>query len=543
MKLKHFLPIAAAVLCLSCSKQPSVKADYNVVPLPQSVAADTVADAFTLNSKTCIAVMSEDSAMMRNAQLLAEYIGNLTGFSPKIVKDKLPDNAICLETTLANSNPEAYEIDVTKKGIRINGTTAAGNFYGIQTIRKAIPAAGKHDVVFPAAHIADQPRFAYRGTHLDSGRHFFSADSVKTFIDILALHNVNRMHWHLSEDQGWRIEIKSHPRLMTVGSMRDETMVGRNFSKFDGVPHGGYYTQEQLRDIVRYAADRHITIIPEIDLPGHMQAALASYPHLGCTGGPYKVWTQWGVSDEVLCAGNDSVYQFIDAVLNEVADIFPSEYIHVGGDECPKVRWSACPKCQAKIKELGLKKDSHSTAEQKLQTHVMRHASNTLAKRGRKIIGWDEIMEGGLPEGAVVMSWRGVKGGIAAAGMGHDAIMTPCDFMYFDFYQTDDRSTEPLAASWGGPITVEKVYSYEPIPADFTAEQAGHILGVQANLWSEYIPNMRHMQYMALPRLAALSEVQWSKQPKDYKAFTVRMKRLVPHYDASGYNYAKHSLK
>ncbi len=530
------------MLCWSCNSRDIVTANYNVVPLPKTIASDTVAPGFKLNSKTVIAVESSNSAMTRNAELLADYLKTLTGLSLKIVSDTHSSNAIILSDKLQSSNPEAYNVVINKQNITINGASPAGNFYGIQTLRKSIPEAGEHNVMFPAGTISDQPRFAYRGTHLDSGRHFFTADSVKMFIDMIALHNVNRMHWHLTEDQGWRIEIKSRPELITKGSMRSETMVGRDQTKFDGIPHGGYYTQEQLRDIVRYAADRHITIIPEVDMPGHMQSALASYPHLGCTGGPYEVWKNWGVSDEVLCAGNDSVYTFIKDVLTEVTDIFPSEYIHVGGDECPKVRWSACPKCQAKMKELGLKDDEHSTAGQKLQSYFMHFASDFLASKGRKIIGWDEIMEGGLSPGAVVMSWRGVKGGIKAAGMGHDAIMTPCDYMYFDFYQTENRDSEPLAASWGGPVTLEKVYGYEPIPSDFTGEQAAHILGVQANLWSEFIPNMRHMQYMALPRLAALSEVQWSSAPKDYNAFNQRLKRLVRHYDAAGFNYSKHGL-
>ncbi|MDE6331948.1 MAG: family 20 glycosylhydrolase, partial [Muribaculaceae bacterium] len=318
---------------------------------------------------------------------------------------------------------------------------------------------------------------------------------------------------------------------------------GPDNNSFDSIPYGGYYTQEQIRDIVDYASRRHITIVPEIDLPGHMQAALASYPELGCTGGPYEVWQRWGISDDVLCAGNDSIYAFIDDVLDEITELFPSEYIHIGGDECPKVRWEKCPKCQARIRQLGLRDNEHGTAEQQLQSHVMRHATEFLTERGRKVIGWDEILEGGITPDAIVMSWRGTEGGKAAAEAGHDAIMTPSQYLYFDFVQSDDRESEPLGASWGDPVTVELVYSYEPVPENLTPEQAAHIIGVQANLWTEYVPTMRHAQYMELPRLGALAEVQWSNAAKDYPAFLQRLKRLASIYDAEGYNYARHAFE
>ncbi|MDE6529025.1 MAG: family 20 glycosylhydrolase, partial [Muribaculaceae bacterium] len=346
-------------------------------------------------------------------------------------------------------------------------------------------------------------------------------------------------HWHLSDDQGWRIEIGKYPLLTEVGSVRKGTCIGHDFESSDSIPYGGFYTQDEAREIVRYAADRHITVIPEIDLPGHMLAALTAYPELGCTGGPYDLWQRWGVSEELLCAGNDSTYTFIAGVLNEIMDVFPSEYVHVGGDECPKERWEACARCQSAIKRLGLKSDAHSSAEEKLQSHVMAFAGDVLARRGRKMLGWDEMLDGGLPDGAAVMSWRGVEGGIAAARAGHDAVMTPVSHCYFDYYQAADRTGEPEAI--GGYIPLEKVYSFEPVPDVFTAEEGARIKGVQANLWTEYIPTMGQVFYMELPRLAALSEVQWRDAGKrDFADFSRRLPQLMKQYDAWGYDYARH---
>ena len=391
----------------------------------------------------------------------------------------------------------------------------------------------------PAVEIKDQPRFGYRGMRLDVGRHFFSMDEIKTYIDMMALHNINRFHWHLSEDQGWRIEIKKYPKLTEIGSMRKETVIGHNSGKYDGKPYGGFYTQEQAKEIVAYAAERYITVIPEIDLPGHMQAALAAYPELGCTGGPYEVWTQWGVSDNVLCAGNDQTIQFIKDVLAEIVEIFPSEYIHVGGDECPKVKWSTCPKCQARIKALGLKSDNKHTKEERLQSYVIHEAEEFLNSKGRKMIGWDETLEGGLAPNATVMSWRGEAGGIEAAKQHHDVVMTPNTYLYFDYYQSKDTETEPMAI--GGYLPIERVYSYEPMPKSLSPEEQKYIVGVQANLWTEYIPDFKQVQYMVLPRMAALSESQWcAPEKKNYEAFLQRVSRLVNIYAKNGWNYATH---
>ena len=540
MNQKLLTGAIAAMAFLLPSTAMGQTADFNIIPQPQQVIADASAP-FVLNANTVICLQTNSQDMKRNASMLASYIKEATGISPTIGKFVKGSPAIILSIDKTISNAEGYKLNANAKQISIAGASAAGVFYGIQTLRKSLPlCSGKTtQVTIPAVQIADAPRFAYRGTHLDVSRHFVTTDSIRQFIDMLALHNINRFHWHLTDDQGWRIEIKKYPLLTAIGSKRAQTVIGHNSGKYDGKPYSGYYTQKEIREIVKYAADRYITIVPEIDLPGHMQAALAAYPELGCTGGPYKVWEIWGISDDVLCAGNDKTMKFIDDVLKEVVGLFPSKYIHVGGDECPKVRWKDCPKCQARIKALHLEaKDGHS-AEERLQSYVITHATKFLKSLGRNIIGWDEILEGGLAEGATVMSWRGESGGIAAAKQNHDVIMTPNTYLYFDYYQSLDKANEPDAI--GGYLPLERVYSYEPMPKELTADEARHIIGVQANIWTEYMPTFKQMQYMGLPRIAALSEVQWSQpQLKNYTDFSNRLVGLTNIYDRLGYNYAKH---
>lgn len=528
----------AGLLMTACSNQPTTVANYEVVPMPLEINTTQQA-SFLLKSGVTVYYPAGNEKMQRNAEFLASYVKAQTGIELQVQAGEGGKGGIVLQLGLANDNPEAYQLKVDASQVVISSPSEAGVFYGIQTLRKAVDVAEGSNVELPAVEIKDQPRFGYRGMMLDVGRHFFSMDEIKTYIDMMALHNINRFHWHLSEDQGWRIEIKKYPKLTVIGSMRKETVIGHNSGKYDGKPYGGFYTQEQAKEIVAYAAERYITVIPEIDLPGHMQAALAAYPELGCTGGPYEVWTQWGVSDNVLCAGNDQTIQFIKDVLAEIVEIFPSEYIHVGGDECPKVKWSTCPKCQARIKALGLKSDNKHTKEERLQSYVIHEAEEFLNSKGRKMIGWDETLEGGLAPNATVMSWRGEAGGIEAAKQHHDVVMTPNTYLYFDYYQSKDTETEPMAI--GGYLPIERVYSYEPMPKSLSPDEQKYIVGVQANLWTEYIPDFKQVQYMVLPRMAALSESQWcAPEKKNYEAFLQRVSRLVNIYAKNGWNYATH---
>ena len=534
--------LGALFICsalLSCTSPELPTAKYQVVPLPQEIIEEA-GDGFVLDNSTCI-VYSGDAEMKRNAELLAEYIKEKTNLELKVT-DVAAEGAITLAVGEAGENAEGYSLTVDAKGVNITGASPAGVFYGMQTLRKALPITEGGKIELPAVTINDYPRFSYRGAHLDVSRHFFTTDSIKRFVDMLALHNLNRFHWHLTDDQGWRIEIKKYPELTTVAAQRDETVIGKNSPEYDGKHYGPFfYTQEECREIVAYAAERHITVIPEIDLPGHMQAALAAYPEYGCTGGPYEVWKMWGVSDNVLCAGNDATLSFIEDILSEVIEVFPSEYIHIGGDECPKTQWEKCPKCQARIKALGIKGDDKHTAEMYLQSFVINHAEKFLNSKGRQIIGWDEILEGGLAPNATVHSWRGVEGGIEAAKQGHDCIMSPTTFMYFDYYQTKYTDDEPLAI--GGYVPVEKVYSFEPINDTLAVDVQKHIIGVQANLWTEYVPTYSHVEYMELPRMAALCEVQWCKpENKDFNDFKQRLLPLIKLYEKKQYNYAKHIL-
>ena len=529
---------AAGCMLFSCSSEVK-EANYQIIPIPQEIVMGQDG-AFTLANGTKVLYPEGNEKMQKNAQFLADYVKELTG-NTLSVEAGTEGKGIILQVTPNEAQPEGYQLTVSADKVVINGGSEAGVFYGIQTLRKSIPAGQGINVTLPAVEINDAPRFSYRGAMLDVSRHFFTVDEVKSFIDMLALHNINRFHWHLSDDQGWRIEIKCRPLLTEKSSKRKETVIGRNSGKYDGIPHEGFYTQEQIKEIIAYAADQHIIIIPEIDMPGHMQGALHAYPELGCTGGPYEVWTQWGVSDDVLCAGNDEVLKFIEDVLGEVVELFPSEYIHVGGDECPKTRWKECPKCQARIKELGIKGDSKHTAEEYLQSFIINHAEKFLNSKGRQMIGWDETLEGGLAPNATVMSWRGEGGGIEAAKQKHNVIMSPNTYLYFDYYQTKDIDNEPLAI--GGYLPLENVYNYEPMPKSLTPEEQKYIIGVQANLWVEYIATLAHIQYMELPRMAALSEIQWSAaDKKDYENFLSRLPQLTSLYDVKNYNYATHAF-
>lgn len=539
-KLTHMLLAGTLILaCSSCGVETT--ANYQVIPLPQEVALSQESP-FNLNDGTIIAYPEHNELLKRNAEFLAEYISQSTGHTLQTEAlapgSEAPKGAITLGLDPAIGNREGYVLTVKADRVTLNGQTENGVFYGIQTLRKSIPAETKAtSILLPAGSIQDEPRFSYRGMHLDVGRHFFPIEFVKKYIDLLALHNMNTFHWHLTEDQGWRIEIKKYPKLTEIGAWRDRTVIGRNTEEYDNTRYGGFYTQEQAKEIVKYAGERYITVIPEVDLPGHMLAALAAYPEMGCTGGPYEVCPRWGVFEDVLCIGNEKSMQFLEDVMAEIIDIFPSKYIHIGGDEAPRTRWEKCPKCQARIRTEKLKADKNHTAEDRLQSYCMTRIEKLLNSKGRRIIGWDEILEGDVAPNATVMSWRGSAGGIKAAQLGHDVIMTPNDYCYFDYYQSEDTRHEPFAI--GGFVPLEKVYSLNPT-ASLTEEQAKHILGTQANLWTEYIPTSEQVEYMVLPRMAALAEVQWTQlEKKDYTNFTTRLAGLIGLYRRDGLNYRK----
>ena len=537
---KLLLTLAAGIVLCSCgSHDPQIA----IVPYPNHLEAGRGTYRVTDRPVTCDSRTDERTqrAVVGFAARLATVTG---GTNPVTVADEMPASGIRFVTD--ESLPaEGYELNVDGEGIEVRASQFPGFLYALQSLGQLLPAAvygtePAPDAAWevPCVKIADAPRFAYRGMHLDVARHFFSVDEVKRYIDVMAIHKLNTLHWHLTDDQGWRIEIKRYPELTAVGSIRKATVVRKEWGTYDDTPYGGFYTQDEIRDVVEYAADRGVTVIPEIDLPGHMLAALTAYPELGCTGGPYEVWGRWGVADDVLCPGREKTFEFLEGVLTEVMELFPSEYIHIGGDECPKVRWEKCPRCQAKIRQLGLKDDGEHTAEHYLQSYVTDRIGKFLAQHGRRIIGWDEILEGRAPSDAVVMSWRGSEGGIAAAKLGHDVIMTPNSHFYFDYYQSLDTDAEPFGI--GGYIPMEQVYSYDPAFPELTPEQQKHILGVQANLWTEYVLSDEHLEYMLLPRLAALSEVQWClPETKDWNRF-IGSFRMDEIYSQMGYEFAKH---
>ncbi len=523
---------AAIALLASCNGKPEVLYPADIVPIPVSV--EVTLGGFPVKSSTKITVPEEYAGLEVQARLFVGYLEPVIGREMEVRtgKGRKGDINLSIDPSMGR---EEYRITSTSRRIDVAGGSEAGVLYGLQTLRQIVQptAEGAGDYIIPAVEITDKPSFEYRGMHLDVSRHFFSVDDVKSYIDILALHKINRFHWHLTDDQGWRIEIKSRPKLTEVGSVRAQTWVGPEHppKQYDGTPHGGYFTQDEAREIVRYAAERCITVIPEIEMPGHAVAALAAYPEIGCTGGPYKVWEMRGVTDDVFCAGNELTFELLEDVLTEIMDIFPSEYINLGGDECPKVRWKACPKCQARIKTEGLK-DEHE-----LQGYFMTRMENFLKKNGRKMIGWDEILEGGVSPDAKLMFWRawaGPKWAKTVADSGNRIIMSPTEYCYFDYYQ-GPAETEPLAF-YRSFLPVSKVYEFDPY-AYIDASSRDNIWGVQANMWTEFIADIKHAQYMLLPRLAALSETGWAYERKDYDSFKKRMENMTAIYDRHGYNY------
>ena len=548
-KLSFFLFIALVISgTLSANVQ---RAEYDVIPLPKEVKVDS-ANVFVLKNGMGVSFDASNEEVYRNVLFFRQWIEETTGITLKLAPgDKKAAVRMSLdypkakgevESDLTEQQKEAYMIKVDKKGIAIIARQPIGLFRAAQTLRKSLPIVKNADKVeLPYAEILDEPRFEYRGVLLDCGRHYFTVEFIKKFLDVMALHGSNQFHWHLTEDQGWRFEVKAYPSLAQKGSVRAETVIGPgNSGIYNGTPYGGYYTQEECREVVRYAAERYINVVPEIDLPGHMQSALHVFPHLGCTGGPYPVRTYWGVSREVLCGGNPETLTFLKTVLGELCDVFPSRYIHIGGDECPKHRWQKCPTCQAKIKELGLKNDGKHTPENQLQSYINREVESFMKERGRAIIGWDEILEGGLSGESIIMSWRGTKGGIAAARQGHRVIMSPNVFSYIDHPQLKDLGKQPRTTD-SYIVSASKVYSFEPlIPDSLTKEQQRLILGPQVNLWTEHVAYPQHAFYQLLPRLGASSEVQWcNPDQKNFDYFKKRLPRLKKLYDLLGVNYCK----
>lgn len=528
------------LLAVACNKR--VVADYNVIPQVQNLSVKD-GDVYVFDSSRKLVYDNQDSR--RSLELFAQDLEELVGIRPSVAAGTSEDakDNVYFTLGLQDGRKEAYNINVSSDGILVRAVAPEGIYRATRTLLKSVGTEKTSSVEFPSAEVSDWPRFGYRGLMLDVSRHFSDVEMVKRTIDMLALHQLNIFHWHLTDDQGWRIEIKSHPELTEVGAWRDDTVVGRYLGgtdyPTDGKRHGGFYTQEQIREIVAYAKERYIEIIPEIDLPGHTSAVLAAYPQLGCEDKEYKVANRWGVIRDVLCAGNPASLDLFKDIMDEVCDLFPGKYIHLGGDECVKERWKACPKCQRKIRELGLKDGSRYSKEDYLQSWFMGEVASFVQSKGKRVIGWDEILEGVPMDDSVIMSWRGTEGGITAARMGHDVVMTPTSDMYFDQSQTLASQLEEIPV--GGFINVMKVYSYEPLPASLTPEQQKHILGCQANVWCEYMPEERIRQYQMLPRLAALSEVQWTMpERKNYKDFLKRLPKMLSIYDHYGYNYAKH---
>ena len=540
--------------------------NYNVIPLPKEVKLDPSKKVFfMLKEGMSISYDANNAECSRIAQFLKEWTKEATGLSlqltpndknakiqlrlvspaaPKGKKSKKP-------VVLTEQQKESYTMKVTEKGVELTAFEPVGLFRAAQTLRKCLPE--RPDLgMMPYVEITDQPRFTYRGVLLDCGRHFFSVEFIKQFLDVLALHGCNQFHWHLTEDQGWRFEVKALPRLAKEGSVREKSIIAAaKVRLYDNIPYGGYYTQEECREVVKYAAERYINVVPEIDMPGHMQSALHVFPNLGCTGGPYPVAPHWGVMREVLCGGNPETLTFLKTVFGELCDVFPSPYIHIGGDECPKDRWKQCPKCQAKIKELGLTTENVKveggdnrgsqdgrSAENKLQSYINQEIEQFLASKGRSLIGWDEILAGGLTEDAIVMSWRGTKGGVAAAKQKHRVIMSPNVYAYIDHPQLADLSKSPRTTD-SYIVSCSKMYSFEPlVPEELSEEEGDYILGVQANLWTEHVAYPEHALYQLLPRLASMSEVQWCKpEQKDFEDWKKRLPQLKKLYNKMGVVY------
>jgi hexosaminidase len=531
--MKTIILIAVTCFLVSCSKENTKLEPVSVVPKPVSLSSGEGYIQWTDD----VSIIASTDDEIHVAEILQRLLAE-KNITPKI-RNAESEPRIRLRIIESDSlNEEGYKLSVDEEGAEITATTGAGLFYGVQTLLQLI----QKENYTPYVKILDYPRFGYRGLHLDVGRHMFTVSFIKRYIDLMSRFKLNRFHWHLTEDQGWRIEIKKYPKLQEVAAFRKETVIGRASTRtrnqvkgYDGVRYGGYYTQEEIKDVVQYADDHFITVIPEIELPGHAMAALAAYPNLGCTGGPYETATTWGIFDDVYCAGKEETFIFLQDVLDEVIALFPGQYIHIGGDEVFKTRWKECPHCKKRMKKEKLK----DTGE--LQSYFIGRIEKYLNSKDKQIIGWDEILEGGLAPNATVMSWRGESGGIAASKQGHDVIMSPEDWYYLDHAQ-DTVGNEPVIERGFTPL--KQVYDYEPIPESLTNEEARHILGAQCNVWTEYMKSPDQVEYMAYPRVLALAETVWTpKAEKDYKEFIQRMKQQVKRLAEWDVNYARHIEK
>ncbi len=523
------LLVTASLLMIGCQTErpPSL--------VPQPVSMEAGSGSFTLSADSRIVAGSpEDPALRELAEVWAAPFGAGRGLPLAVGPDG--DITLSVDADVSGVGAEGYRLDVTPEGISVTGTDHAGVFYGLQTLSQLMPPDAETGAVdggveIPAVTIVDEPRFGYRGMHLDVARHFFEPDFVKRYIDLLARYKINRFHWHLTEDQGWRIEIDAYPRLTEVAAWRDETQIGHGSEPFngDGQRYGGFYTKDEVRDIVAYAEARFVTIVPEIEMPGHATAAIAAYPELSCHGGPVEVAKTWGVFEDIFCP-TEATFEFLETVLAEVVELFPGEYVHIGGDEAPKTQWEESEFVQNLMVQEGLRE------VEQVQGYFIQRIERFLNAQGKRLIGWDEILEGGLAPNATVMSWRGTLGGIEASRMGHDVVMTPYSHLYFDYYQSEDRENEPFAI--GGFLPLDTVYSYEPIPGPLRERDAERIIGAQANVWTEYMKTTDHVEYMLLPRMLALAEVVWTpREQKDYADFLNRLEWHLARFDALGVNY------
>jgi len=541
--MKKIISIVYSLISLmSFAQQETPIKSLPLIPLPKEIK--TSDGDFVLTAQTKIVLMNDVKAFQPEVDYINQCFKTNYDFELPIVMTLPSDGNYIMFIRPENKTGELenYDLSVNQNQILISAQGNAGMFYGMQTLIQLLPLIKSVEVKIPCVQIADAPRYQWRGMHLDCSRHFFTKEEVKKYIDYLAMYKFNVFHWHLVDDQGWRIEIKKYPLLTSIGGKRKQTLIGKAINKdgttseadkFDGKEYSGFYTQEDVKEIVGYAQSKYITVLPEIEMPGHSIAALAAYPQFSCTGGPFETLTRWGVSDDSYCGGNDETFTFLEDILDEVMPLFPGKYIHIGGDECEKGRWKTCLKCQKRIADEKLKN------EEELQSYFITRIEKYVNSKGKQIIGWDEILEGGLAPNAALMSWRGIAGGIAAAKQKHYVVMSPGKPCYFDHYQSKDKAKEPLAI--GGFNPLDSVYAYNPTPKILSEEEAKFIMGAQANVWTEYILDFKQVEYMSMPRMAALSEALWTPlDKKNFKDFLVRLKLHTPLLDKMGVNYAKH---